>query len=327
MALLSWLGTRAYVRYAISRGILDHPNERSSHRTPTPRGGGIAIVVSSMVGVIALAVSGLMTVDVAVALVGGGALIAAMGYADDHHPLAAHWRLGGHFAAAVWLVAWLGGSFPYTDPHLHLGVAGDLLAVLFVVWMVNLTNFMDGIDGIATVEAIVVALGGAGLAAATSGGPDGTALVLAAACFGFLYWNWPPARVFMGDVGSGYLGYALAALSLSAGKGSLTLFWGWVILLGAFVADATLTLARRIGRGERFYQAHRTHAYQHAAVRSGSHRRVTLAVAAIDVVWLLPIAILVATGKVPPASGAIVAYVPLAIIVLGLGGGRAHAAG
>jgi Fuc2NAc and GlcNAc transferase len=140
--------------------------------------------------------------------------------------------------------------------------------------------------------------------------------LLAAATLGFLVWNFPPAKIFMGDAGSGFLGLMLAALSLQAAVLRPVLFWCWVVLLGVFVVDATVTLIRRLLRGERVYEAHRSHAYQHAAIAFGAHRPVTLAVAAINVCWLLPWALAIAAGWVAGVVGLVLAYVPLVALAL-----------
>ena len=208
---------------------------------------------------------------------------------------------------------WLNGVPPLQvrGTLVDLGWLGSGLATLYLVWLINLTNFMDGIDGIAAVECITVSFGGVLLYVLS--GPSSLQwlmpLMLASACLGFLVWNWPPAKIFMGDVGSGFLGFMLAALSLQAARLSPRLFWGWVILLGIFVVDATFTLLRRIMRGERFYEAHRTHAYQYAARRFG-HRPVTLAVARS-----MPVAAasrdVAASGAVDGLIGVVIAYVPL----------------
>ncbi len=134
-------------------------------------------------------------------------------------------------------------------------------------------------------------------------------------------WNWPPAKIFMGDAGSGFLGLALAGLSLQAAWTAPALFWSWVILLGVFVVDATVTLLRRMLGGQLFYEAHRTHAYQHATLRNGAHKPVTLAVAAINFLWLLPIAALVAVQALDGLTGVLAAYVPLAAVAVRLGAG------
>jgi len=198
------------------------------------------------------------------------------------------------------------------------------IAILYVVWLINLTNFMDGIDGIAASEAVTVSVGGALLYALAAPHADGwtVPLVFAAAAGGFLIWNRPPARIFMGDVGSGFVGISLAALSLHASSVSPSLFWGWLILLGVFVVDASVTLIRRVLRAERVWDAHRTHAYQHAALRWHTHGGVTLAVVGINVLWLLPLASLVVLDRIDAITGAVVAYAPLVVAAIRLDAGR-----
>ncbi|WP_407926685.1 MraY family glycosyltransferase [Aquipseudomonas guryensis] len=307
--LMTWL----LRRYALLRNVLDIPNQRSSHTLPTPRGGGLAIVLG-----VSLALPGLfLWEDLAAqhlwALWGAGGLVALVGFIDDHRPLAARWRLVAHFAAAIWGVVWLGGApdLEIFGGRVNLGWVGAALAVFYLVWMLNLYNFMDGIDGIAGVEAVTVGLAGA-LLYALSGHLDAMLLpaLLAAASAGFLFWNFPPARIFMGDAGSGYLGLILGLLSLQAAWVEPRLFWAWLILLGVFIVDATLTLGRRLCRGEKVYQAHRSHAYQVASRHYGRHLPVTVAIALINLFWLLPIACWVALGG-EGLVGILLAYVPL----------------
>jgi Fuc2NAc and GlcNAc transferase len=311
--------------YALAR-LVDVPNPRSSHVVPTPRGGGAAIVIVTLLALPILAVIGALSWRTACGWFGAGALVAAVGFSDDHAHIEAKWRLLAHFIAAVWLVGWIGGLPPLWvgGPAISLGWFGDLLAILYVMWLLNLSNFMDGIDGIAAVEVITVSLSGAllYLLAALGGTRWMTPLVVAGATVGFLLWNWPPAKIFMGDVGSGFLGLALAALSLDAAWVAPRLFWAWIILLGVFVVDATVTLVRRTARGDRFYEAHRTHAYQHAAARWGAHLPVTVATGLITLVWLLPLAILVTVGTFDGISGVLIAYAPLVIAALWLNAGK-----
>jgi Fuc2NAc and GlcNAc transferase len=183
---------------------------------------------------------------------------------------------------------------------------------------------MDGIDGIAASEAVSVSVGGALLYAMAAPHSDiwAVPLVFAAASLGFLIWNRPPARIFMGDVGSGFVGITLAAMSLHASLVSTSLFWGWLILLGVFVVDASITLIRRLLRAERVWDAHRMHAYQHAAVRWHTHRGVTLAVVGINVLWLLPLASLVVLDRIDAIAGAVIAYAPLIVGAIWLDAGR-----
>ena len=136
-------------------------------------------------------------------------------------------------------------------------------------------------------------------------------LLLAAAVMGFLFWNFPPARIFMGDAGSGFLGIALGVLSLQAAWVAPQLLWSWLILLGVFIVDATFTLLRRLLRGDKVYEAHRSHAYQYASRQYGRHLPVTLVVGGINILWLLPMALLVGLGWVDSFLGVLIAYVPL----------------
>jgi Fuc2NAc and GlcNAc transferase len=185
--------------------------------------------------------------------------------------------------------------------------------------MLNLYNFMDGIDGIAGVEALIVGVGGTviyWLAGLPLAGDVGLPALLAATALGFLVWNFPPAKIFMGDAGSGFLGLMLGALSLQAAVARPVLLWCWLVLLGVFIVDATVTLIRRLLRGERVYEAHRSHAYQHASREFGAHRPVTLAVAVLNVFWLLPWAMVISSGRVDGVVGLVVAYIPLLALAL-----------
>jgi len=315
----SCLMTAALRRYALSRSLLDIPNARSSHTLPTPRGGGLAFVVAFLVAMLGLGWGGYIAAVMLTSLLGAGGLVALIGFVDDHGHIAARWRLLGHFAAAAWGLAWLGGMPPLTVFGLQLATAwlGVVIGLLYLVWLLNLYNFMDGIDGIASIEAICVCLGGSLLYWVT-GHADATWLpmLLAAAVAGFLCWNFPPARIFMGDAGSGFLGIVLGLLALQAGWINPLLFWGWLILLGVFVVDATYTLVRRLLRGDKVYEAHRSHAYQYASRRHGSHRPVSLAVAAINLAWLLPVALAVVLFELDGVAGTLIAYVPLILMAI-----------
>lgn len=313
--LLTW----SVRRFALRNDLLDRPNERSSHSVPTPRGGGVAIVVVFLALTVALALAGEIDGALAVVLVGGGLLVATLGFIDDRKPLPARWRFAGHLAAALWLLAWIGPlpPVPLLGVTVDLGILAVLLSGLHVVWSINLFNFMDGIDAIASLEAIGVALGGALIWWLVHPGGDWPVAVLFAACVaGFMFWNFPPARIFMGDAGSGFLGLVLALLALWSSRTAPHLFWAWFVLGGCFMVDATMTLVRRTRRGEKFHQAHRNHAYQYAARRCGSHRIVSLTVAAINTFWLLPIAIAVALRRIDGLLAVGIAFAPLVILAL-----------
>lgn len=301
-------------RYALARSLMDIPNGRSSHSVPTPRGGGVAIVLSFLAALPLLASVGVLAWPVMWALLGAGGWVAVVGFLDDHGHIAARWRLLAHFIGAGWALGWLGGLPPLVifGFDLDLGWLGYALAAFYLVWLLNLYNFMDGIDGIASVEAICVCLGGALLYLLLGeGGAALAPLALALAVAGFLFWNFPPARIFMGDAGSGFLGIALGVLSLQAAWVAPQLLWSWLILLGVFIVDATWTLFRRLLRGDKVYEAHRSHAYQYASREFGKHLPVTLAVAGLNLFWLLPIALWVGLGGLDGALGLLVAYLPL----------------
>lgn len=313
--LLTWV----LRRYALARSLMDIPNSRSSHSVPTPRGGGVAIVLSFLVA------SPLLTFFVDVswpyiwALWGAGALIAVIGFLDDHGHIAARWRLLAHFSASIWALAWLGGLPPVKllGVDVNLSWIGHFFAVFYLVWMLNLYNFMDGIDGIASVQAVSACLG-ACVIYWLSGDVSliWMPLLLAVAVLGFLYWNFPPARIFMGDAGSGFLGLILGLFSLQAAWTSSRFLWVWLILLGVFIVDSTFTLTRRLLRGDKVYEAHRSHAYQFASRQFGRHLPVTLAVMVINVFWLLPIAMCVGLFDLDGSMGMVLAYVPLVLLAI-----------
>ena len=255
--------TGGFRRYAIARSLIDIPNDRSSPEVPTPRGGGLALVIVVLAALGLLLWSGAMAPSVFAALAGAGLVVAVVGFLDDHAHVAARWRLLGHFLAAGWGLYWLGGlpEIVLWQQPVDLGLAGHLIAAVFLVWLLNLYNFMDGINGIAGIELVTVALGGLVLAGVTGVWDAGLLLaVLIAGGLGFLVWNFPHARIFMGDACSGFLGLLLGLIAVWQGLLQPELFLAWVILLGTFLVDATLTLVRRILRGEAFYEAHRSHA-------------------------------------------------------------------
>ena len=311
---LSWLLTAVLRRYALSHDLLDRPNARSSHSVSTPRGGGVAIVASFLLLALALGIAGVVSRELVIATCGAGLLVALLGFVDDHSQVRARWRFTGHAAAAAWVVWWMGPipPVPLFGTPVALGVAGLLLSGFYLTWMVNLFNFMDGIDGLAAAEAITVSLSGALLWWFTGGGTGWILAVAFAACVGgFLIWNFPRARIFMGDAGSGFLGMVLGLLSLWCGQAAPHLFWAWFILIGCFMVDGTTTLVRRVLRHQKFNEAHRSHGYQYAARRAGRHVPVTLAIGAINLAWLLPLAACVAWRRLDGLTGVAIAYAPL----------------
>ena len=324
--LASAFTTRQLVANSLRLSTLDVPNERSSHLTPTPRGGGIAFVAASLVGFLLLLLNDTLDHADLLAICCAGVIVAVAGYLDRQKISGAIIRLVFHAIGAIVLVVVIGfpSQISVFDRTINTGIIGSLLGVVYLVWLLNLFNFMDGTDGIAASEAIFVCVAGAVLNfhVLSNINFSAAAIVLAASTFGFLLYNWSPAKIFMGDVGSGYLGIVIGGLSLMAAKQQHELLWVWIILLAVFVSDATITLIRRLLRKQKPHVAHRSHAYQHLAIRFNSHAKVSLVVLAINAVWLLPIAFFVADNQIPGTTGVVIAYAPLLVAALILGAGK-----
>jgi len=278
-------------KYSIKNALIDVPNERSSHSIPTPRGGGLSIALSVLL-VIGLLFLGGWT-DIATALGIGGLIVVIIGWIDDHRHVPALWRAISYFIAAGWAIYCLGGleRIQLGSQAMSLGSIGTFLAIFWIVWLTNLYNFMDGTDGMAGSEAICISLFAGAIF--WSVGETGLAIfclaILMSTC-GFLYWNWPPAKIFMGDVGSCLLGFVFGVLSIVGEKAGTITIAIWLILLAVFIGDATLTLLMRILRGEKWYQAHKSHAYQRWVQMGASHKRLVLSVLLINVMILWPMA-------------------------------------
>lgn len=308
---------------AISNQIIDIPNERSSHSVPTPRGGGLGIVLVVLIGTLLLGLLDLAPWNVVGAVLIGG-FVAYIGYIDDRRDLSPLRRGLVHLIAASLGMALLGGMPPLDLGFIILdwGWFGTLVAIIGIVWMINLYNFMDGIDGLAGSEAVFVfSVGGIMLAGTGLGGLVPLCVLIAGACLGFLRWNWPPAKIFMGDVGSGFLGYLIAVLAIAASKQGF-LLWVWLILSGVFIVDATITVIRRILRRAKWYAPHRSHAYQHLTMRWNSHLRATVAILLINVFWLAPVALTAAVYGTYALVGTVAGLLPLMGLALLLGAGQ-----
>ena len=278
--------------YCLAHGIVDRPNHRSSHDRIVARGGGIGFSFIFLAAIVVMALQGSVSPRGAVGFTGGGCIVALTGWTDDRRGLSALSRIICHFAASTWAVLWMG-----TVPALSFGSItwqwgwfGQFVAITAFAWMINLYNFMDGTDGIAAVEAVTVAaLSGLVCALAGMASIGYAYWLLAGSVAGFLFWNWPPARIFMGDAGSGFLGFSFAWLALWCAMNDGRVFAAVAILMSIFVADATTTLLRRIAKGEKWHEPHRSHAYQKLA-RALGHRPVALGVAAINILVLGPLA-------------------------------------
>jgi Fuc2NAc and GlcNAc transferase len=299
---------------ALRWSVLDVPNARSSHSAPTARGGGLGIVIAVLGALFALALGGVIGTALAAALAGAMILVAGVGAVDDLRSVSPLVRLGVHLFASALVVSAIGpvSAVAIGDHTLRLGALATPLTILYVCWWINLTNFMDGIDGIAGVEVACVAVSTA-VAAWSHQSFDvfGVAIALGAASIGFLRWNWPPARIFMGDVGSGTVGLAIAALALLADRRGTLTWAGSTLLFGVFATDATLTLFRRVLAGKKPWEAHRTHVYQVLAPQRAQHRRVVISMLVINAA----LAAIVLSSDLRP-SRAPLAYIAVAIGLL-----------
>lgn len=304
--------------YAISNKVLDIPNKRSSHFHATPRGGGLAIVLVFMCSLPALNYLGILTSINMIGLLGSGLLVSAVGFADDRKEVPVFWRLVAHFLAAAWGIVWLDLIPSVEFPGVGMELAVGLGAVVYVVWFINLFNFMDGIDGLASLETVTVCIGLVVLAILTSSEQYvlGPPFALACATLGFLVWNFPRAKIFMGDAGSGFLGLMLSLISLQAALFDPLLLVAFIILFGAFIVDTGVTLARRVINGEKFYEAHCSHAYQYAARKYKSHKVVSSFFALLNVGYLLPLAVMVVLREMSIIMALVVAFAPLLMLAI-----------
>lgn len=286
------------IRKARQLGLVQAPEARSSHVRPTPTGGGVGIVAGTVLAGLLLPGGG----ATAPALLLGGMAMAAIGLIDDRTPLPARIRLPGQTLIVALGIAATGGATALAGSGGPVGLAAAALLLLAGgVWWVNLFNFMDGIDGIAGQQAVTM-MASAMLIAALA---DPVAAedwlwwymaALATATLGFLVFNFPPARIFMGDAGSTFLGFSIAAIAMaSLAAGWLTLPQ-WLVLATLFAADATATLLIRFLRRQRLTEAHRSHAYQRLSRRLGGAKPVTLGAAGFNVCVLMPLAVLAGHG-------------------------------
>jgi Fuc2NAc and GlcNAc transferase len=299
VALISALFVAMLVRLAWRWRILDIPNQRSSHSIPTPRGGGLAIVLLTLTGWGCYAFWG-GTVPMAMVnlYTAAAALIALTGWIDDLRSLPNLFRLSVHLAATLLLllcggIAWRSLELPFIG-DLALGFWGVPLAALWIIGLTNAYNFMDGIDAIAGIQALIAGFGWY-LLGTLSGQPAYAMLgtLIAAGSAGFLWWNRPPARIFMGDVGSAFLGFTFAALAVIAAQTDTRLALGGVILVWPFVFDSIFTLLRRLCKGENIFQAHRSHLYQRLVQKGWTHAQVSSLYAVLAGIGIVPAAMFV----------------------------------
>ena len=280
--ITSFAGTFLILKIAVRKNILDIPNIRSSHTQPTPRGGGLAIVISWYIGLAALRYIGMIESDLFFALL-SGAVLATISFLDDLFDIKPGLRIlfqivtvmSGLFFIGGFKVIYLSGTI------LNYPVILTFLAILGGVWFINLFNFLDGIDAYASTETLLVALG----MLLVLNNP--VLLILIFAVMGFLFWNWPKAKIFMGDIGSTQLGYILLILAIYFNNQFKFNFLGWLILTSLFWVDATLTLFKRWRNKENLSQAHRKHYYQRIVQYGFSHRKTVIISILINIVFVI----------------------------------------
>jgi Fuc2NAc and GlcNAc transferase len=340
--LISFLVAYVVIRLAPLMGLLHIPNDRSSHSIVVPHGGGLGIVVAG-----SIAGSWLIDETREIWMVAGLALLLAfVGLADDIRHLSAKMRFALQ-GSVVAVLLWLMGPLPEMAISLPQAgyvvlIGGWLLTGLLFwagLWWLNLFNFMDGIDGIAAMQALSMLSAAAALSFIAQPDVIHSAvwwfmLCIVSATLGFLLLNWPPAKVFMGDVGSLWLGFSIFVLALLSIQANWLNYCVWLILAALFVTDATVTLLTRMMRGERWYEAHRSHAYQRLSRRFSplgmdtrqsrfwGHRRVTLGALLINLFWLSPLALGAVLWPQWMWALVLIAYLPLVAGALLIGAGR-----
>jgi Fuc2NAc and GlcNAc transferase len=331
-ALGTFLCCLLVTRRAHKWALIDSPNYRSSHKVPTPSGGGIGFVLSGTLTGLYLSVTSLPSLHTITVLI-ISCVLAGVGLHDDRKPMPARLRLGIQIVMGASLLFVLGG-LPEMQRFVDAWFTRTLIyafLLLVIVWWINLYNFMDGIDGLAGMQTVFMLLAGAFLLVLPrhelmSDPIIGWMLCIAGATSGFLVLNWAPAKIFMGDVGSIYLAFMLLSFGLLSIRNEFipvaTGLSMWAILGATFATDATITLMTRMLTIRRWHEAHRTHLYQRLARKLGNHSRVTLLYLAVNLLWLLPLAFVCVRYPQWAVAWAVLAYIPLIALAIGLGAGR-----
>lgn len=305
------LGVRFYISIAVRRSIVAQPNFRSLHEKPIPRGGGAVFSIVFLAGFVVIWQLGYVDTRTGVALSVGGLAATVVGFIDDLKEIAARKKLVLQILLAIWILTcneWRPiVDLPFLIPEVDIAVSCFAL-----VWLLNFYNFMDGIDGMAASGAVFLSVG-ATLLSLLSGNLNLVPifLLLAGSVSGFLIFNWSPARIFMGDAGSLFLGYFFGVMATRT-SGILDIGpWPWLILFAYFAGDTSTTTFLRMFLVKRWYGAHRSNAYQNLARVGGSHRRVVSGVMLYQLIWLLPLAVIAYMFPAGAPIAALVAYLPV----------------
>jgi len=286
--VLTYLLAHAYRAVALRLLILDKPNHRSAHQAQTPTGAGLSFILVFLVAFTLPEHTAASSAEGILQILPALMVVAVVGFLDDYRPLPWPLRAAVHLLCCVYVI-WITG-YPQINllgQMVDLGWLGAVLGVIGLLWLLNLYNFMDGIDGVAMLEAVsVLAFAIVITLYLGQNSVPQPVVVLFAACAGFLVINWPNARVFMGDIGSGFLGLAFGVLVVTQ---TMLPLWSWLILLGWFITDATVTISRRLYRGETIAEAHSQHLYQHLNRAVGTPRTLFY-LAAVNTCWFFPLA-------------------------------------
>jgi len=279
--VLTYIGIELFRRQSLKRQWLDIPNQRSSHDRPIPRGAGIVVVPVCLLGYLLTVV--LTGIHFSWGYFFGALVVASVSWLDDLYSLAIGWRLTAHILAALLIIysegTWSVISFGNVTSY-SLAWAAPFVTILWIVWVINAYNFMDGIDGIAGVQGLAASAAWAAICAEGANRTYLFALIIFSTVAAFVFHNWHPARVFIGDVGSAFLGFTFAAMPLLVAKEmplKADLFpLASILILWPFVFDTLLTLVRRLMRRELIWLAHREHLYQRLVIAGFSHPRVAV---------------------------------------------------
>lgn len=320
--VVSLAASATYLMFASKYGPYATPNYRSLHQKVIPRGAGLVVAFAALLGYLYLYLDHELSSSQLMVYVIGGLVVAAMGAADDRLDISARYRMPFQFLTAGWLCYWLGGLAPIDLGFavINLGIFGHAALVVVLVWFYNLYNFIDGIDGMAS-SATIFLCAALGLVLYSQHQQTlGFILaLLGISCAGFLAFNWPPARMFLGDAGSSFIGYILSAVFIESLWHSPTNVWSWLIVGGFYFADTTLTTVVRLLKVPGWYRPHRSHAYQNLARVWDSHRKVVLLVMVINLLWVLPLLLLSLKYEAWAIGLTVLVYVPLAVFCLKYG--------
>lgn len=293
--VLSFLGVYFLKKYALRLKIVAIPNERSLHNKVTPRGGGVIIAIVFLAFILVFYITRQIMVAEFLVLFGGGLIMAVTGFLDDILELKASIRFIIQFFAVGWGIYWIGGipSTAFFERLPVLYAIANAVTVVALVWFINSFNFIDGIDGLATSSATFFSLSTGGYFLWQGIEPYGSLLIVLAACsLAFLCFNWPPAKMFLGDAGSNFFGYLFGAMVLITVKNGNLSIWTWLIILAYLITDTTTTTFLRLCLVKGWYHTHRSHAYQNLARVLDNHKFVTCLITGINVFYLLPLAYL-----------------------------------